>query len=94
MSELHPRFIQDEFRQAATLRDARLQAFVPRIRLHGTVNFDLTFKENNKKKSAYWCADSIFFFKDGKYVQNKTMTGQGISPYDPSHNSTSVFVGK
>ena len=53
MSELHPRFIQDEFRQAATLRDARLQAFVPRIRLHGTVNFDLTFKENNKKKSAY-----------------------------------------
>lgn len=32
--------------------------------------------------------------KDGKYVQNKTTTGQGISPYDPSHNSTSVLVGK
>jgi len=33
-----------------------------------------------------------YVYTEGKYVLNKTMTGEGIIPYDPAHNSTSVLV--
>jgi hypothetical protein len=43
----------------------------------------------------------IFFFfhlwrtkQEGEYVLEKQVNGQGVSPYDPSHNSTAVLVGK
>lgn len=31
--------------------------------------------------------------QDGDYVLEKQVNGQGVSPYDPSHNSTAVLVG-
>lgn len=42
----------------------------------------------------------FFFFhlwrtkQEGEYVLEKQVNGQGVSPYDPSHNSTAVLVGK
>jgi hypothetical protein len=32
--------------------------------------------------------------QEGEYVLEKQVNGQGVSPYDPSHNSTAVLVGK
>jgi hypothetical protein len=31
--------------------------------------------------------------QEGEYVLEKQVNGQGVSPYDPSHNSTAVLVG-
>ncbi|KAK2704735.1 semaphorin-1A-like [Artemia franciscana] len=36
------------------------------------------------------CRD--YSFKDGQYVLDKQYSGQGLSPYDPSHNTTAVMV--
>ena len=34
------------------------------------------------------------FSQEGEYVLEKQVNGMGASPYDPSHNSTAVLVGK
>lgn len=33
-----------------------------------------------------------YAYKEGEYVLEKQVNGQGVSPYDPSHNSTAVLV--
>ena len=35
-----------------------------------------------------------YVYKDSEYVVEKQVNGQGVSPYDPTHNSTAVLVGK
>ena len=58
------------------------------------------FSVGAKLFSFIWFLFSFFFFhlwrtkQEGEYVLEKQVNGQGVSPYDPSHNSTAVLVGK
>ena len=55
---------------------------------------------NCSLSSDFYFLFSFFFFhlwrtkQEGEYVLEKQVNGQGVSPYDPSHNSTAVLVGK
>ena len=36
----------------------------------------------------------LSLFQEGRYVQEKEFEGQGVTPYDPYHNSSFVISGK
>lgn len=37
---------------------------------------------------------TTYIITEGNYTQESTKNGQAVCPYDPRHNSTSVFAGK